>query len=67
MQSFNFTCQEDGSNQFDGSHPVIPAVCNTLSVHGDLNLTQLIEHFQQFVIGCGYVLPENTTIGFVED
>lgn len=67
MQNFNFTLHEDGSNQLDGSHPVIPSVCNTLSVHGDLNLTMLIEHFQQFVVGCGYVLPENTSIGLVEE
>jgi hypothetical protein len=67
MQNFNFTLHEDGSNREDGRYPVIPSVYNTLSVHGDLNLTMLIEHFQQFVVGCGYVLPENTSIGLVED
>lgn len=67
MQHFNFSCQDDGSNQLDGLNPLIPAVGNTLSVHGDLNLEQLLEHFQQFVLGCGYVLPENTQIGLVED
>lgn len=67
MQNFNFTCHEDGSNREDGMYPVIPSVSNTLSVHGDLNLHQLLEQFQQFVVGCGYVLPENTQIGLVED
>ena len=67
MQSFTFTCNEDGSNRLDGMYPAIPSVNNTLSVHGDLNLHQLLEHFQQFVVGCGYVLPENTQIGLVED
>lgn len=67
MQRFSFTLTENGSNYLDGSHPVIPASTNTLDVDGDLNLTMLIEYFQQFVVGCGYVLPDNSHIGIVDE
>lgn len=64
MQYFTFTLNDVNENGNFGSPPDSHT---TVSLQGEVTLTTLCDYFAQFVRGCGYVLPENSTIGVVEE
>lgn len=37
-----------------------------MSIPEEASLSEMIEAFEKFLLATGYVLPENSTLGFVE-